>query len=154
MGGIVKAVIEGYPQREIAKSAYEYQLRRRDPDHRSEHTTGGREARIRTARVDPEVRRRVIERLEEYRRQRDRTKVEHLLSRLAEEAERSEVNLFPTVLECVRAGTTLGEISDTLRDVWGRMASGVLTHFYGQGRTRFSPVSSFISSFLIRLNMP
>ena len=70
-------------------------------------------------RVDPEVRRRVMERLEEYRRQRDQAKVKHLLSKLAEEAERLDVNLFPTVLECVRAGTTLGEISGTLRDVWG-----------------------------------
>ncbi len=122
MGGMVKAVINGYPQREIAKSAYEYQLKveKGEVPVIGVNVLQEEEAlEYEPLKVDPEVRRRVIERLEGYRRERDRTKVEHLLSKLAEEAEKPDVNLFPTVLECVRAGATLGEISGTLRDVWG-----------------------------------
>lgn len=122
MGGMVKAVINGYPQREIARSAYEYQLKVEKGEVPIIGVNTLQEEEVleyEPLRVDPEVRRRVIERLEGYRKGRDRTRVGHLLSKLAEEAERPDVNLFPTILQCVKAGATLGEISGTLRDAWG-----------------------------------
>jgi methylmalonyl-CoA mutase N-terminal domain/subunit len=122
LGGMVKAIVAGYPQREVAKSAYEFQLKVEKgevPIIGVNTLQEEEEMEYEALKVDPEVRRRVIERLKGYREKRDGNRVEHLLSKLADEAERKDVNLFPVILECVRAGATLGEISGILRDVWG-----------------------------------
>lgn len=122
MGGMLKAVELGWPQAEIARAAYEYQLK----VERGEIPIIGvnifveqEMPRIKILKVDPAVRERVIARLNEYRKSRDMVKVERVLGELRKSAEKEDVNLMPCILEAVRAGATLGEISGTLREVWG-----------------------------------
>ncbi|HIP57137.1 MAG TPA: methylmalonyl-CoA mutase [Ignisphaera aggregans] len=122
MGGMLKAIELGWPQAEIARAAYEYQLR----VERGEIPIVGvnifveqEMPRIKVLKVDPAVRERVIARLNEYRKSRDMVKVERALNELRRVAEREDVNLMPYILEAVRAGATLGEISGALREVWG-----------------------------------
>ncbi len=75
--------------------------------------------KIQILKVNPAVRERVINRLNEYRKNRDNTKMERALNELRKAAEREDVNLMPYILEAVRSGATLGEISGALREVWG-----------------------------------
>ena len=70
-------------------------------------------------RVNPEVRERVVSRLKKLREERDDSKVRDALDRLRKVADEGEENLFPYILEAVKAKATLGEISGVLREVWG-----------------------------------
>ncbi len=123
MGGTIRAIEEGYFQREIADSAYTFARRKStgeqpvigvnrfiDPN---DHTP------VETHRVDPEVEARQIARLEEVRRSRDRAKVATLLDRLEREARDPSVNLMPITIELVKARASLGEIVNRLRQVFG-----------------------------------
>ncbi|MDJ0269793.1 MAG: methylmalonyl-CoA mutase family protein [Aigarchaeota archaeon] len=74
--------------------------------------------RIDLMKVDPELEKIQVERLKQFRNSRDLSEVKKSLTRLKESAE-SEDNLVPPILECVKARATLGEISDTLRQVFG-----------------------------------
>ncbi len=122
IGGVIAGIEAGYFQKEIADAAYRYQkdieAERRvvvgvnrfvDPDEKVE---------IPVLKIDPAVERDQIERLAEFKRKRDADAVEHSLAALAECA-RSEANLMPPIVACARAGCTLGEIVDALRDVFG-----------------------------------
>ncbi len=121
LGGMVKAIEVGYPQREIARAAYEWQLK----VERGEIPVIGvnmfveqEEPKIRVLKVDPAVRERVVNRLRKLREERDQARVRDALNRVAKAAEGDE-NLFPPILEAVKAKATLGEISGVLRDIWG-----------------------------------
>ncbi|MEM4830683.1 MAG: methylmalonyl-CoA mutase family protein, partial [Zestosphaera sp.] len=74
---------------------------------------------IKVLKVDPKVRERVVLRLEQLRKERDPMKVRDSLNELRKAAEREDVNIFPYIYEAVRHKATLGEISKTLREVWG-----------------------------------
>ncbi len=122
VGGMVKAVEKGIPQLEIAKSAYEYQKRieeRKTPVIGVNVLMEEEEIKEKILKVDPEVRKKVTSRLEKLRRTRNNNKVSEALEKLRKAAESEEKNLFPFVLEAVKTGATLGEISGTLREVWG-----------------------------------
>ncbi len=123
LGGAVGAIESGYFQREIHRSAYEYQ-RSVEADELSivgvnrfqqdddELTSSD------ILRVDPEREAEQIAALQRFREQRDDGRVEEVLDAVRERAEADE-NLVPVVIEAVDADATLGEISDALRDVWG-----------------------------------
>jgi len=122
MGGMLKAIEMGWPQAEIARSAYEYQLK----VERGEIPVIGvnifREEeipKIKILKVDPEVRDRVIERLKRLRKSRDEAKVKRALSEVERVATKDEENLVPAIMEAIRSKATLGEISSSLRNVWG-----------------------------------
>jgi methylmalonyl-CoA mutase N-terminal domain/subunit len=122
MGGMIKAIESGYVQREIQKSAYEKQ---RAIDE-GEITVVGvnkyeieEEIQIDILRIDESVVRRQIDRLKKFRENRDKSRVESALSNLRRAAEKEDENLMPYVLEAVRARATLGEITDTLREIFG-----------------------------------
>ncbi len=122
MGGMTKAVESGWPRAEIARAAYEYQLK----VERGEVLIVGvnifvepEVPKIEVLKVDPAVRERVINRLREYREKRDKVKVERALDNVRRVAEKEDENIVPAIMEAVRSGATLGEISATLRDVWG-----------------------------------
>jgi methylmalonyl-CoA mutase N-terminal domain/subunit len=122
LGGSVAAIEQGYIQSEIQESAYRFQ---REVEQGNRVIVGvnqfvsadGGEA-IETLRVDPSVRQRQCERLAAVRARRDSADVRQLLDRLAAGARGSD-NLMPLILECVEGHCTLGEISDTLRGVFG-----------------------------------
>src|SRR5438876_259826 len=124
LGGTVKAIEEGYFQREIADSAYA-QARRKASG--AEPVIGVNKfveppapGAVEIHRVDPAVEARQIERLRATRASRDHARVAALLERLAREAADPAVNLIPVTIELVEARASMGEIVGRLRHVWGQ----------------------------------
>ena len=122
MGGMVRAIEEGFPQREIQRSAYEKQ---KAIDSGELVVVGvnkykiDEEIQMEILRVDESVVKKQIERLRRFRENRDKSKVEEALSKLKKAAENPEENLMPYVIEAVKAKATLGEMTDALREVFG-----------------------------------
>jgi methylmalonyl-CoA mutase N-terminal domain/subunit len=121
MGGMLRAVEEGYPQREIAESAYRWQRE----IERGERVVVGvnafqreEEEPIPFLRVDEAVARAQVERLRAVRSGRSAVRVEETLGGL-ERTAREGANVVPAVIEAVKAYATLGEISDVFRKVFG-----------------------------------
>jgi methylmalonyl-CoA mutase N-terminal domain/subunit len=121
LGGMVRAIELGYPQREINEAAYRYQQKLENRDELvvgvNEFTVDGEEP-IDILTIDPQVEREQVARVQELRRTRDKGHLQRALRQL-QEAAQSEDNLMPYILEAVRAYGTIGEISDVLRAVWG-----------------------------------
>jgi methylmalonyl-CoA mutase N-terminal domain/subunit len=121
MGGIIQAVERGYPQKEIADSAYRFQQQ----VERGERIIvgvnkfqGNEEITIPVLQIDPEIERRQIERIRTVRERRDAAKYSKAMGALRD-ACMSDKNLVPFVLDAVRAEATLGEISDVFREAYG-----------------------------------
>ncbi|MFH1241513.1 MAG: methylmalonyl-CoA mutase family protein [Pseudomonadota bacterium] len=121
MGGAVEAVEQGFIQREIQESAYKYQ---REIEKHQRVVVGvnrfqtDEERPTNLLRVDPEVRVAQIERLKRLKSKRDDQKVRETLANLKVGAEGTD-NLMPLILDAVKAYSTLGEICDVLRGVFG-----------------------------------
>ncbi len=121
MGGMVEAIEAGFPQREIADSAYRFQ---QAVDRRDKVIVGVNEfvadeqAPIPILYIDEAAAGRQIARLRELRRSRDNDRVRRALDQLKRAAE-GRANTMPPMLEAVRAYATIGEMCDALRDVWG-----------------------------------
>ncbi|MGH2487528.1 MAG: methylmalonyl-CoA mutase family protein, partial [Ktedonobacterales bacterium] len=121
LGGSVRAIEQGYIQREIEEAAYTYQ---RELEAGRRIVVGVNrfqvddEQPIATLRVDPEVGRRQAQKLARLRERRDNAAVGAALDAL-EEAARGAANVLPRILAAVEVYATLGEISDTLRRVFG-----------------------------------
>ncbi len=121
MGGAVEAVEKGFIQREIQDSAYQYQ---REIEKQDRVVVGVNRFQIdeerpaNLLRVDPEVRVAQIEKLRRVKSERDDRKVRQALTDLREAAE-GKGNLMPLILDAVKAYSTLGEICDVLRGVFG-----------------------------------
>ncbi|TMQ65627.1 MAG: methylmalonyl-CoA mutase [Candidatus Eisenbacteria bacterium] len=121
MGGIIAAVERGYPQKEIADSAYKFQQQ----VEREERIIVGvnrfvsdEEVAIPVLRIDPEIERRQIERIQAVRARRDAAAYAKAVEALRD-ACMSSKNLVPYVLDAVRAYATLGEVSDVFREAYG-----------------------------------
>ncbi len=121
MGGAIKAIEAGFIQNEISKSAYEYQMK----IERKEKIIVGvndfktdEKQKIEIFKLNEEAIKKQLERLKKLREERDNDRVKSALKRLRESALLGE-NLMPPIIECVEAYATLGEISDTLREIWG-----------------------------------
>lgn len=121
LGGAVKAIEEGFQQREIQEAAYQYQ---KSIEENRTIIVGVNKFQMKEEpmkdilRVKPEVEIGQCERLQKLRARRDNTQVIKARKALAQAALGSE-NLMPHILHAVRCYTTLGEISDTLREVFG-----------------------------------
>jgi methylmalonyl-CoA mutase N-terminal domain/subunit len=121
MGGTLAAIEKGYIQTEIQNAAYEYQ----QSVERGEAIVVGvnrfeqeeKEAPV-TFRLDPELEKQQVKRLREMRASRDNGVVENRLRSL-EQAARASDNLMPHIFACAEAYSTVGEISDRLRNVFG-----------------------------------
>ena len=120
-GGMVPAIEQGFPQREIAESAYRFQQAVEEGEktivgvNRYTDQVG---ASVPTLSIDEDVGRQQIERVERLRDRRDTGAVTGALDRLRHAAIGQE-NLMPTLVDAVRAYATVGEMCDALRDVWG-----------------------------------
>jgi methylmalonyl-CoA mutase N-terminal domain/subunit len=125
LGGSVRAIEQGYIQREIEEAAYRYQ---RELDEQKQIVVGvnrfqqAEEAPIPTLRIDPDVGRRQAAKLVALRDRRDNAAVTSALTAL-EAAARGSENVMPRILAAVEAYATLGEISDTMRRVFGEQHS-------------------------------
>ena len=123
MGGSVKAVEERFMQREIEESAYRYQ-REVEKEERiivgvNRYASGGAEdPDMELHTVDETIRDRQTERLGELKESRDNAAVEKALADLERAAEGSDNLLYP-MKEALAELATLGEVSDTLRGVFG-----------------------------------
>lgn len=125
MGGMLPAIEAGYPQDEIERAAYEAQ---RAVESGDSGVVGVNafvepdEGEMPVQKIDPETERQQIARLEDYRHARvaagNEARCREALSQLTKVA-RGEGDLMMGVVESVRAGATLGEISDVLRGVFG-----------------------------------
>jgi methylmalonyl-CoA mutase N-terminal domain/subunit len=120
MGGMVKAVELGFPQREIADSAYWYQ---KAVDAGEKIIVGVNafameHEPISLLEIDETVARQQVDRLRKVRKTRNQTTAKSSLADL-KKAARDERNLMPFLLKSVKAYATLGEIMDALKDVYG-----------------------------------
>ncbi len=126
MGGIIRAVEEGYPQKEIGESAYRYQ---REVEEGERLIVGvnafqsEQQAPVEILKIDDQVAESQIARLRQVKAERDARAVARTLAKV-EAAARGTENLMPPVLEAVKAYATLGEISDVFRKVWGQYREG------------------------------
>ncbi len=121
LGGTLKALESGFIQREIAEEAYRYQRAVEEGGRILVGVNAFTEdapTEIQMTRVDPRLESKQVKRLKELRRKRDGRAVDRSLARLKEAAE-GEKNLFPYVIDACRHRSSLGEISDALREVFG-----------------------------------
>src|SRR5215218_7562497 len=122
LGGMVDAVKQSYPQREIADAAFELQSK---IDHGERVVVGVNrhvhedETPLPILRIDPALERKQIDRLHAARARRDGAAVETTLAALREDAAHDRRNLMPALLACTRAHATEGEMVRALQDVWG-----------------------------------
>lgn len=139
LGGAVAAIEKGFPQKEIAQSAYQYQKEVETGERiivGVNRFTGEHELEVNTTRLvqhpyDPEKRAKAeekqITKLEKIKKERDNHKVEVTLKELKEACCDENTNLIPTLVGAVKAYATIGEICGVLRDIFGEYrVSGAL----------------------------
>jgi methylmalonyl-CoA mutase, N-terminal domain len=121
MGGMLRAIETGYVQREIQEAAYRYQ---KAVETQEQVVVGvnrfqlEEEPTVSVLRIDPAIEQAQVERIRALRERRESKLVTTALNKL-ERAATTDENLLPRILECVEAYATIGEISNTLRHVWG-----------------------------------
>ncbi|HYX91208.1 MAG TPA: methylmalonyl-CoA mutase family protein [Myxococcaceae bacterium] len=126
MGGIIRAVEEGYPQKEIAESAYRFQREVEQGDRIIVGVNafdGQQGTPVEILKIDDRVTQEQIARLNQVKSERDEGAVRAALAKV-EAASRGTENLMPPVLEAVKAYASLGEICDVFRKVWGQYREG------------------------------
>ena len=120
MGGMVAAIERSYPQREIAEASYKYQVA---VDKKEKIIVGvndyvAAEKPLDILQIDESVARRQAERLSKLRADRSKAEVDRRLAALRKAAEGKD-NLMPFLFDAVKAYATVGEVCDTLREVFG-----------------------------------
>ena len=122
LGGMVEAIKQNFPQREIADASFRYQ---------SEVEAGQRvvvgvnrylllnEEPPTLLRVDPALETKQIERVRGVRAGRDAAVVERHLAALRDAAARDDENLMPVIVDAARDYVTMGEMCEAFREVWG-----------------------------------
>jgi methylmalonyl-CoA mutase N-terminal domain/subunit len=122
LGGVVPAIKENFFQREIADASFRYQReveagervvvgvnRYEEPEERA----------IEILEIDQALEAKQIERVRALRGRRDSAAVEETLGRLKREAGEERVNLMPAIVDASKAYATMGEMCESLREVWG-----------------------------------
>jgi methylmalonyl-CoA mutase N-terminal domain/subunit len=128
LNGTLRAIESGFIQGDIQKAAYEFQ---RAVEKNEQIVVGVNDFKVQEERpitilrVEEKIARDQIERLEAFRLKRDSTRVDAVLGELARRAAGSE-NLLPAILDAVENNATIGEISDTLRRVFGEYQESVV----------------------------
>ncbi len=121
MGGMIKAIELGFPMREISEASARYQ---RELEEKRRYMVNVNvyepqdEQDVELHRIDPDVSRGQLERLEELKRRRDNAEVARCLEELKRVARGDENTMYP-ILDAVRAYATVQEISDALKEVFG-----------------------------------
>ncbi len=121
LGGMVAAIDNGYPQREIQEAAYQYQKEIEENQRVivvQNDFMGEMGEPIDYLYIDDTVEEKQVERLAALRRRRDAGAVERAVEAVRGAAA-SDVNLMPAILEAVHAYATVGEICGAMRDVFG-----------------------------------
>jgi len=122
-GGTIKLIEEGWFQKHIADFAYDTALRKQSGEKPvigvNRYRMEGPEESVETHPYDPTTADRQISRLHRVRAERDEAKVQGLLKDLAEVAKDDRKNILPLTIELVREGASMGDIVETLKEVWG-----------------------------------
>ena len=122
LGGMVEAVKRGYPQREIADAAFQYQ---REVEAGTRKVVGvnayteGDDHETVILRIDPELEAQQIERVHAYRERRDQPRAAAALQALENAARDERENLMPHLLDAARAEVTEGEMVQAMQGVFG-----------------------------------
>ncbi len=123
MGGTIKAMEDGWFQKEIADSAYNFALRKASGERPvigvNKYVEDEAELKVEIHPHDPETEKRQISALANVRAERDNQKVAELLEELIKSARDESANLMPVTIELVKAGASMGNIVETLRGLWG-----------------------------------
>jgi len=122
LGGVVECVEKGFFQREITEASYRYQKE----IEKKERTVVGvndfimenEDISIPVLKIDPEIERSQVERLNKTKRERDNAKLQIAMDGLRKASEGDE-NVMPHVVACVREYASVGEIMDVWREIWG-----------------------------------
>jgi methylmalonyl-CoA mutase N-terminal domain/subunit len=128
LGGMIRAIESGFVQSEIQRAAYEFQ---RAVESKEQIAVGvndfvaEHERQSPTLRIDAEIERAQVARLQALRVKRGTAKTKSALAELERRAKTTE-NLLPAILAAVEAYATVGEISDTLRRVYGEYQESVV----------------------------
>jgi len=121
MGGMIRAIEQGFPMREIADASARYQ---RELEEKKRHMVNVNvyepqdEQDVELHRIDPEVSRGQVDRLKALKERRNNDEVHRCLESLKRAARGDENTMYP-ILEAVRAYATVQEISDALKEVFG-----------------------------------
>jgi methylmalonyl-CoA mutase, N-terminal domain len=121
LGGMVEAIEQGYPQKEVAEASYRFQ---QAVEKRAKVIVGVNdfvqedELPVPILYIDESTADTQMARLAELRRTRDNDAVRRSLDRLQQTARSTGNTMYP-LLDCVRAYATVGEMCDALREVWG-----------------------------------
>jgi methylmalonyl-CoA mutase, N-terminal domain len=121
LGGVIPAIKENFFQREIADASFRYQ---HEVEQKQRIIVGVNryaledEPEVEILRIDPALERKQIERVKALRGRRDSAAVESALARVRQAAAEKQ-NLMPPLIDAAKAYTTLGEMCDALRSVWG-----------------------------------
>ncbi|MHB8660134.1 MAG: acyl-CoA mutase large subunit family protein [Solirubrobacteraceae bacterium] len=122
LGGMVEAVKQGYPQREIADASFELQ---QEIDSGRRVVVGvnrfieGEDGDTQLLRIDPTLEGKQIERVRAAKADRDESALADSLAAIERAARRPDVNLMPALIDAARTGASEGEIVQTLQTVWG-----------------------------------
>ena len=128
LGGVLRAIETGYIQREIQQSAFEYQKQIESGERvvvGVNRYVSGEAAALPIYRINPEIERVQVERLQALRARRDGGRVRAALEEV-ESAARGSQNLMPPILNAVKSYATVGEISDKLRNAFGEYQESVV----------------------------
>ncbi len=122
LGGVIPAIEKGFFQREIAEAAYRYQL---EIENNDRYIVGvnafqdkDEKIEIPLLQISPEVEQEQVKRLQQLKRERDNNKVQSLLKELKQAAIENR-NLMPVIIEASKAYATVGEMVNTLKEVFG-----------------------------------
>ena len=126
IGGMTKAIEIGYVQKEIADSAYKIQMEIENGERVvvgvNRFVDEDEEINIKIMKVSEEAAKRQIERLQRFKKSRNKEKVKKALQqlqRVAEKDECNENNMVPYIYNCIKNKATLGEIVVSLKDIFG-----------------------------------
>ena len=120
LGGMVRAIELGFPQREISEAAYRAQqrLERQEDLIVGVNAFVAEEPPIAILQIDPRVEHEQVANVQHVRQTRDNALVRQQL-KVLEKVAQTEENVMPAIVDAVRAYGTIGEIADVLRSVWG-----------------------------------
>ena len=127
MGGMIEAIQRGFPQSEIHRAAVAYQ---KETDNRERIIVGvnvyaePEERRVSVLKIKGAVEKKQVQRLKQRKKSRNAKKVASVLSQLAVTAEANN-DLMPAVMDAVRAQSTVGEICEVFRRVYGEYREAV-----------------------------
>jgi methylmalonyl-CoA mutase N-terminal domain/subunit len=122
LGGVIPAIKENFFQREIAEASFRYQS---EIEAQQRIVVGvnryelEEDTSVELLKIDPALEQQQIDRVQALRARRDTAQVESSLSALKQAAAKDDVNLMPLIVDASRAYTTMGEMCDALREVWG-----------------------------------